>query len=140
VGLKNWLGLCEMSACVLVIDDDPIVCTTVQHVLGRAGHEVHTASNFSQALDLVESHRFDLVITDLVMPDVDGVTVILAFKGQFPEMPLIAMSGGARFGTSDSLAAAKEAGADEILRKPFSAEAITTLVATVLKQRGTPQD
>lgn len=128
-----------MSADVLVIDDDPIVCATIRHVLHRAGHDVQIASNFSQALDLVESQAFDLVITDLVMPDVDGVTVILAFKDKFPAMPVIAMSGGARFGTSDSLAAAKEAGADEILRKPFGAEAITALVEAVLSGRPAPK-
>jgi CheY-like chemotaxis protein len=124
-----------MSVCVLVLDDDSVVCTTIQHVLGRTGYDVHSATNFAGAIALAESRQFDLFITDMVMPDIDGVTVILAFKSKFPEIPVIAMSGGARFGTSDMLAAAKEVGADEILRKPFGAEPLVAAVNVVLSER-----
>lgn len=129
-GVESYVG-----ARVLVIDDDPIVCATAQHVLRRAAHEVQIASRFSEAFALAERQQFDVLVTDLVMPDVDGTTVIRRFKDRFPEMPIVAMSGGARIGTSDTLALAKEAGADELLHKPFSTDSIVASINAALEKR-----
>src|SRR5689334_3241934 len=98
-----------MSGQVLVVDDDAAVCMTVEYILLRAGIDVSTVSTASEAVILAHRQRFDLTICDLVMPDMDGVTLIRAFKDRYPCMPIIAMSGGARLGTFDTLTAAREA-------------------------------
>jgi DNA-binding NtrC family response regulator len=115
-------------AQILVIDDDAAVCSTVQQILQRHGYTVSTVSRASEAFILAERHNFDLIVCDLVMPDMDGVAAIRVFKDRYPHLPVIAMSGGARLGTFDTLASARDAGADELLRKPFN---VASLVAAV---------
>jgi DNA-binding response OmpR family regulator len=121
-----------MSERILVVDDDAAVCMTVEYILLRAGNAVSTVSTTSEAFVLAHRRRFDLMICDLVMPDMDGVTLIRMFKDKYPSMPIIAMSGGARLGTFDTLRSAREAGADELLRKPFSAASLKAAVTRVL--------
>lgn len=128
-----------MGRRILVIDDDRAVCATIEHILRREGDQVHIASSGSQALAMAGEQPFDLVITDLVMPEQDGATTIGKFKRAFPAIPVIAMSGGARLGTPDTLISAREAGADGILRKPFTIASLTSAVSAVLSKRA-PQE
>jgi two-component system, chemotaxis family, chemotaxis protein CheY len=121
-----------MSKRILVIDDDAAVCATVEHILKRAGEHVVSALSVSQAFALADSQAFDLLISDLMMPEEDGVVVIRKFKDRFPHMPVVAMSGGARLGTVDTLASARAAGADELLRKPFNTESLMAAVGAAL--------
>jgi DNA-binding NtrC family response regulator len=125
-----------MGKRVLAIDDDIAIGVTIQHVLGRAGHCVCVLSLAADALALVERERFDLVICDLVMPDIDGISAIKRLKAGHPDIPVIAMSGGARLGTLDTLALAREAGADELLRKPFDAASLRDIVNQALLRAG----
>lgn len=113
---------------ILVIDDDAAVCSTIEQILQRQGYSISTVSRASEALILARRQHFDLVICDLVMPDMDGVSAIRVFKDRYPSMPVIAMSGGARLGTADTLALARDAGADELLRKPFNAASLVAAV------------
>jgi len=69
------------------------------------------------------------------MPDIDGFTAIRTFKDKYPDMAIIAMSGGARLGTFDTLALARDAGADELLRKPFDVASLMTAVKGALFRR-----
>jgi DNA-binding NtrC family response regulator len=125
---------------VLVVDDDVAVCATLEHLLKRAGNEVRSAVNVSHAFQLAEAESFDLLISDLVMPQQDGVAVIRRFRTMFPRMPIVAMSGGARLGTPDTLAAARGAGADELLRKPFTMESLMAAAeAAMAKEKRRPE-
>lgn len=124
-----------MMGRILVIDDDAAVCITVEQILRRQGYAVSTVPRASEAVMLAQRQHFDLVMCDLVMPDMDGIAAIRVFKKECPHMPVIAMSGGARLGTFDTLALAREAGADELLRKPFD---VTSLMAAV--KRGLSRD
>ena len=117
-----------MPKRVLVLDDDAAVLATLEHLLKRWGHEIALAETAAKGFALADSHAFDLLISDLVMPEEDGVAVIRRFRARFPELPIIAMSGGARLGTPDTLAAAREAGANALLKKPFT---VDTLAAAI---------
>lgn len=124
-----------MAARILVVDDDPAVCITVAQILTRAGNDVSTVPSVGSALTLAQHQHFDLLISDLVMPDEDGVTAIRLFKRRFPHMPVIAMSGGARLGAFDTLASAHEAGADELLPKPFGMDSLIAAVETAFLKK-----
>ena len=85
----------------------------------------------------IESNEYeiDLVITDMIMPNQEGMKTILDIQSNFPQIKIIAMSGGGRIGAHDYLAAAKELGADGIISKPIDNEDFLTLIANVLNKR-----
>src|SRR5579862_5016630 len=116
-------------AVILVVDDESEVCEAIRRVLERAGFVVAAAKNGAEGLQLTEQGLPDIVITDLIMPKVNGLELIKVLKMRFPRVRVIAISGGGSFGplaykpeaikTHAYLAAAREAGADETLTKPF---------------------
>ena len=101
---------------VLVIEDNGDLRDLVRLALESAGHQVLTAKQGLEGLACLNGHPVDLVVTDLFMPEMDGIEVIAALRRQFPGVKIVAMSG--RPGV-DYLAVAKELGAARILRKPF---------------------
>ncbi|MBI5386149.1 MAG: response regulator [Verrucomicrobia bacterium] len=112
-------------AKILLIDDcDPF--RRVAHVgLTRAGHEVHAAGSGAEALNCFPQVKPDLVITDLLMPDMDGLTTISELRRVDPKVPVIAVSGGGRICADQYLRIAKNLGAVRLLTKPFALEALT---------------
>src|ERR1700722_6663125 len=117
-----------MSRKILIVDDDPSVCATMEYILGRAGNEARTTLSASEAPFLAQKDQCDLLISDLVMPEQDGIELIRKFKNAFPRMPIVAMSGGARLGPPDTLSSAQAAGADALLAKPFDADSLRTVI------------
>ncbi len=117
---------------ILLIDDNEAFRRPLAEVLKRAGYEVHTAPEGATALKLFRQQPFDLVITDLIMPGMEGVETILELRRLAPAVKLIAMSGGGRLGPQDYLPIAKRLGANETLVKPFQAPVILGLVASLL--------
>jgi two-component system chemotaxis response regulator CheY len=115
---------------ILVVDDDPLVRTTIRRML--AGHEVVEAENGLVALEAFAAGPFALVITDLMMPDHPGLPLIAALRARTAAVRIVAMSGGSRDGAGDPLAAARRAGADAVLAKPFRRTELLALVATLL--------
>jgi DNA-binding response OmpR family regulator len=110
---------------VLVIDDNADLCANLRAGLEIEGYEVLTASNGEQGLQQLAKQKVDAVVTDLFMPDKDGIETIVALKERFPGLGIIAMSG--RLGAT-YLPVAQEIGADTVLNKPFSlAELIAAL-------------
>lgn len=101
---------------VLVIEDNAGLRDYLRVALESAGHEVLTAADGRQALAYLDGHPVDTVLTDLFMPEMDGIEVITALRRRFPGIKVVAMSG--RPGV-DYLAVAAELGAAQILRKPF---------------------
>lgn len=120
------------SATVLVADDDPALRGFVRHVLSESGFRVLEAGDGAEALTLARRHKVDLVITDLIMPDREGIETIQTFAERHPEVPLIAMSGGRgeRF-----LEMAGKLGACAVLHKPFSADTVSNLVRRSLSRK-----
>ena len=107
---------------VLVIDDELDVRDAIERVLTRAGYSVRTAGDASDALAERRRSQADVVITDIIMPEQEGIETIMRMKRERPEVKIIAISGGGRIGNVDVLTAAKSLGADHIIAKPFEAE------------------
>ena len=105
---------------VLVIDDEAMVRKIVRKMLERSGHTVVEAENGKLGIEQLKSATFDLVITDIIMPEMEGVETVIALKKDFPKVAIIAMSGGGRGANYDFLDAARKLGAAKALRKPFT--------------------
>lgn len=120
-------------AQVLVVDDEVLVRETVRIALQRAGHQVTEAADGQKALELLASGKIDLVISDIIMPEVDGIGLILAMRKRHPNLRVIAMSGGGRTRNMDFLRMAKSLGAHSALPKPFTPEQLQNEVRNVLR-------
>jgi CheY-like chemotaxis protein len=101
---------------ILVVDDEPLVCEAISMMLSFDGHEVTTAGTGKEALTKFAQNRFDLVTTDYVMPEMNGVELARALKRLVPGQPVILITAhGEMLKTSE----ASLAGVDQIVGKPF---------------------
>ena len=117
---------------VLVIDDDEQMRALLYEILDRAGFAVMEASNGVEGLKLYRNQPADLVITDLIMPEKEGVETIMELRSQFPNARIIAISGGQRAGGRDYLPIAAKLGARRTVAKPFSRQEILEAVRETL--------
>jgi DNA-binding response OmpR family regulator len=108
-----------MMATIVVIDDDDGVRETVARMLKGASHTVHEAGDGDTGLDLCLTVKPSIVVTDILMPQKEGIETILALKRADPTIRIIAISGGGRIGSTDILTMARQLGADDVLEKPF---------------------
>ncbi len=120
-------------ARILVIDDDEPIRQFLERLLRNKGHLVVTADNGAMGLKILSKEKFDLVITDIFMPEKEGMETIIEVKREFPSVKIIAMSGGDRQGF-DYLPMAKPLGADASLNKPFNNEDMIRQVDVLLGQ------
>jgi CheY-like chemotaxis protein len=117
---------------ILVVEDHVIMREVVCEILEDAGHRVRSAADGHEAMQKLSADRYDLVVTDIVMPAMDGIELIGELRRRYPETRIIAMSGGGeRFPTNDGLLIAKRLGAGVTLNKPFGAEEILSAVEFV---------
>jgi CheY-like chemotaxis protein len=119
---------------ILVIDDEPLLAKTLSLILGKAGYTVVTAENGKIGLEMFASEQPDLVITDIIMPVMEGLEAIQALRAQSPNIPIIAVSGGGRTKNLEFLRIAEKLGANAALGKPFTKEQLLTTVAKCLGQ------
>ena len=121
-------------ATILLVDDDEAVRDILHKTLVNAGHEVEDAVNGDIAVAAYRRQPRDLVITDLVMPEKDGLEMIMELRKLNPAVRIIAMSGGGRtLGLGQLyLESARSFGAGRILAKPFTSSALLKAVAEVL--------
>jgi two-component system, chemotaxis family, chemotaxis protein CheY len=117
---------------ILVIDDDPLVRSTVARILRHRGYEAILAEDGHKGLKLFQSEAPDLVITDIIMPDREGIETIREMRAVRADVKIIAISGGGRLGNLDLLAMAGKLGADEIVAKPFDAAELVAPVTRCL--------
>jgi CheY-like chemotaxis protein len=127
---------------ILVVDDEPDVRDAVKYVLDRAGYSVRTVESAMDAFAELARNPTDLVITDIIMPQINGVEAIESIRKAFPSVRIIAISGGGNFGvteyqpiaitTTAYLASAEKAGADLVLTKPFETVELIRSVEQVL--------
>jgi DNA-binding NtrC family response regulator len=122
-----------MSA-ILVVDDDPQVLEVVGEMLRLEGYDVATAADGREAVAKFRSQAFDLVITDLIMPEKEGLETIAEMKLLHKAVPVIAMSGGGRIGPMDYLDTARHIGAAATLAKPFARSELISLVSNLLSE------
>jgi CheY-like chemotaxis protein len=127
---------------VLVIDDDVDVRDAIRRVLERAGYGVRTSADAMEAVAELNREPVHVVITDIIMPKLNGVEAIRSILKDFPDVRIIAISGGGNFGidsykpnaitTTAYLAAAERAGAHYVLSKPFESAELVHAVERVL--------
>ena len=119
-------------AKILIIEDEAPFRAVLTRVLQEKGHHVIETPDGSQALRLCQAHSVDLMLTDLIMPNKEGIETIIEVKKDFPNLPIIAMSGGGRTGPQDLLFAAAALGAHATISKPFQIQQLLTLIEAQL--------
>lgn len=120
-------------ARILVIDDDPWVVKIFQQILEGEGHEIMTAGNGQEGLDLFRQNQADLIITDMVMPVKDGLKMIMELEKEFPNVPIIAISGGGVIEPERYLTLAESIGTKKTLTKPVTKAELLNAVSEVLR-------
>ena len=128
-------------ATILLVDDDDSVRGLLSEMLRGMGHEVHLASDGNECLAQLGRRSFDLLITDIVMPEQGGLRTIDGARRQAPELKILAISGGGSLlSSSDYLSLAESLGAHGTLQKPFQREdlrqAVDALVGGKVKKQG----
>ena len=121
-----------ISRSILIVDDDAAVRMVMQAILEEAGHRVAIATNGREALDRISLGGIELIITDLVMPEQEGIETIKRLRREYPGVKVIAMSGA--FG-GDYLQIAGFLGAHKTLVKPIRVETVLNAVEEVLADR-----
>lgn len=118
-------------AHILVVDDEAGMRTFAERALTRAGHRVTLAENGRRALEAVSRSAFDVIVTDLLMPEMEGIEFLLELRRRAMKIPIIAMSGGGRMDALTYFGMARHAGAARFLAKPFSLEDLLAAVGEV---------
>jgi DNA-binding response OmpR family regulator len=129
-----------VSTRLLVIDDDNLVRAALTDMLQTAGFEVVTASNGRLGLELLDTTPVDAIITDILMPEQEGLETIREARQRFPDIRILAISGGgAGGGETQLLRFAESFGADQTLPKPFTGSQLVAAVRALLANRGGTQ-
>jgi len=117
---------------ILIVDDDPIFLILLHRTLLDEGYQVIKAERSQEAISAMESESFDLVITDLVMPDIDGIELTRRILGIDPKLPIIIITGSGYF---EKAAEAMKIGAYDFIAKPFELKKICTTIKNALDYR-----
>jgi CheY-like chemotaxis protein len=123
---------------VLIIDDDPMVRFTVSQILAQGGFAVIAATNGRRGMALLRTEQPAIVITDLMMPEQDGIETIIQLRREHPAIKILAISGGQRMGNLDILGSAQKLGAHDMIAKPFSAEELLTRLERLMSSATPP--
>lgn len=121
------------NASILVVDDDALVGQTVAALLTAEGYRVERVLNGQEALDRLHTDQFDLIISDIYMPDMDGIELLRHLRQRQDAPVFIAISGGGRTIQVDYLGLAQRLGARGILRKPFTRAQLRAAVGKALE-------
>ena len=114
---------------ILVVDDEPTVCTAIQMMLKHYGHQAQIAGDGPTALALVSEQQFDLIITDYLMPEMKGDQLVAEIKKRIPSQRIIMVTAFAE----DFLTYGKPTGGvDRVLNKPFSLTDLLSAIAQVM--------
>jgi DNA-binding response OmpR family regulator len=122
-----------MKKRILLVDDDPALRKALCTLLNRAGYQTEPAADGREAMRLHSLSPADLVITDIIMPDGDGLETLLELRRRADCPPVIAISGGGRLQPQNYLNIALRLGAVAVLEKPFSHEELLALTARALE-------
>lgn len=119
------------TAWILVADDEPAVRTFVERALNYAGYAVDTVTNGNEALAAMEKRKYDLLLTDVVMPDLDGIALALKVSKDYPDTRILVMTGYAhqkdRAHNLDFLV-------NQVISKPFTLDEICKIVHDAMKK------
>jgi CheY-like chemotaxis protein len=115
---------------ILIVDDDATVRDLIVITLKRLGHTVLEAADGTEAMAQFRKHQPDMIITDMVMPDRDGIETIMDLRREGSKVPIIAISGNSTL-TSLYLKTAQQLGALQVLSKPFTLDQLRSVVTSV---------
>ena len=121
-----------MAARILVIDDEEEIRDILKQMLELEGYQVITAMDGNEGIKLFKQDPFDLVITDIIMPDKEGIETIIELRREFPDVKIISISGGGRIGPHDYLKMSKKLGAERSFTKPFERKKILQAIVELL--------
>jgi CheY-like chemotaxis protein len=123
-----------MPACsILIVDDEPGIRELLSMILEAAGHSVVAAEDGIEAPKIMAARGVDVVITDLLMPERDGLEFITEIRSLYPKVKIIAMSGGGHIARDSYLRIARNFGAHYLLEKPFSQAGVLGAIEIVQK-------
>lgn len=125
----------QRQPSILVIDDDQGFCSVLHSVLSRDGYQVTAVSDGHLALKLYDQNKYDLVISDLIMPELDGVGLIMGLRKIHPEAAILAMSGGGVVPAETYLRLATAFRVNAVLRKPFAMSHLLEVVKQELTRK-----
>lgn len=121
---------------IMIVEDDKSVRELLREILKRVGHEVVDAGNGKEAMDLYKNSPADLVITNILMPEKEGLETIQELRREDPDVKIIAISGGGQIGPADYLEVARRFGAMRTFSKPFDRKELLKAVDELLGQSG----
>ena len=127
-------GRAARKCTVLVVDDDEVVCRNTEAMLKSLGYSALTVSSGLSAIGQVTAWHPDIILTDIFMPQFDGIELISALRAGGSAVPIVAMTGGPH-GAFDVLTAAKDLGATAVLHKPFSPDDLSAVLGAALQSR-----
>ena len=120
---------------VLVIDDNSDIRDTLRWLLEGEGYAVSVAANGLEGLRLQRNEPADVVVTDIFMPEQDGIETLWKFREEFPNVPIVVMSGGGAARGTDYLSVARELGATKTLKKPLDPQELIDVVGQITRSR-----
>jgi CheY-like chemotaxis protein len=117
---------------VLIVDDDPLVRGAIGACLRHSGYVVHEASDGRKALTFLSHRSVELVICDIVMPELDGIELVMRLADRHPDTKILAISGEGQFGPGPFLTMAGHLGAHRTLAKPFELKELVQTVEEII--------
>ena len=122
-----------MTKCALIVDDEPDIRELLEITLGRMDIETKAAKDVRSATELLATHHFDLCLTDMHLPDGDGIELVRRINADHPGLPVAVITA---YGNMDTAIAALKAGAFDFVQKPVDLDQLRALVDTALKLSG----
>lgn len=117
---------------ILVIDDDALIRRMIRRILEEEGYEIAEAANGLEGTKINQKSPADLVITDILMPEKEGIETISELINEFPGIKIVAMSGGGRIGPDAYLKMAKDFGAMRTIKKPINKVELVSTIKELL--------
>jgi len=119
---------------ILIVDDEVQICESLKIFLERNGYTISVAADGAEALNKISSETFNLVVMDIIMPEKDGVELLVEIRKDYKNLPVIAMTGGGRIGKQNYLQMAKALGASAVLTKPYDLDDFLMVINELLNE------
>lgn len=119
---------------ILVIEDDDAVRAMLKNTLEREGYDVKVATNGGEGQSIFRQYPAELIITDILMPEKEGIETIMELRRDFPDVKIMAISGGGMIASEEYLKIAKSAGALRTLPKPFRRDDLLKNIRELLEE------
>lgn len=122
-------------ARILVVDDEELVRFSLRAMLEAQEHTVHEASDGNEATEIMKEHDFDMAIVDIFMPEKEGTETIMELRRDYPDLKVVAISGGGQTGDLAYLKVAEAFGAHMVLPKPLTESDLEVAVCKLLGEQ-----